>query len=189
MHLLRSAAITSLYGPEPCTGLHSELRAKAISQGVSEKYHILSCGAAASELLPALRETGSGVVDAYDVDTKNGVFDTILCVRVLCSVPEMERTVRELYGLLKPGGRMLITEHVVNDWRAAKGSVVARIAQGLYQLFGWSFLIGDCCLNRDTERALRGAAEGDGGWAVVDLERSFEWSPMPYLSGTLVKKS
>lgn len=189
MPLLRSPAITTIYGAEPCLGLHKELRAKAAAEGLADKYCILPCGASSSELIPALRACGTGVLDAYDRDSRDGVFDTILCVRVLCSVPEMERTVRELYALLKPGGRLLVTEHVVNPWRAAKGSFVARVVQGVYQLLGWSFFVGDCCLDRDTERALRGAADGDGGWESVELERSFWWSALPYISGTLVKKS
>ncbi|KAJ5573525.1 uncharacterized protein N7459_007952 [Penicillium hispanicum] len=189
MPLLRSHAIQAIYGPEPCRGLHATLHAAAAAAGLAAKYHVLPCGAAASELLPALRATGTAVVDAYTRDAAAGVFDTIICVRVLCSVPEMERTVRELYALLKPGGRMLVLEHVVNPWRTAKGSVVARAAQSVYQMAGWSFLVGDCCLTRDTETVLRAAADGDGGWASVELERWFEWSPMPHLSGVLVKKT
>lgn len=187
MPLLRSKSITALYGPEPCTGLHAELRSRAAGEGISEKYHILPCNVSADELLPALRATGTGVVDAYDADASAGVFDTILCVRVLCSVPEMDKTVKELYGLLRPGGRLLITEHVVNRPFTAKGSLIGRLVQGVYMFFGWRFLIGDCCLDRETEGALRGAA-GAEGWESVDLERSFEWSAMPYLSGVLTKK-
>lgn len=189
MPLLRSPAITTIYGAEPCRGLHKELRAKAVAEGLSEKYHILHCGAASSELLLALRESGTGVVDAFDADRRAGIFDTILCVRVLCSVPEMDRTVRELYTLLKPGGRLLVTEHVVNPWRSTKGSLLARIVQGVYRALGWSFFVGDCCLDRDTEGALRRAADEDGGWESVEIERSFGWSALPYISGTLVKKS
>lgn len=189
MPLLRSPSISTIYGPEPCTGLHEKLRAKAVAEGISSKYHILPCGAAASQLLPALRKSGTGVTEAYDSDSRNGIFDTIICVRVLCSVPEMEKTVNELYGMLKPGGKLLVTEHVVNPWRTAKGSVLARVVQSVYQLFGWSFFIGDCALDRDTEGALLRAARVDGGWEVVDLEKNFAWSVMPYISGTLVKKS
>lgn len=170
-------------------GLHQALRIRATANGLSEKYHVLPCGVASSVLLPALRGTGTGVTEAYDSDPGNGVFDTILCIRVLCSVPEMEKTVRELYGLLKPGGRMLVLEHVVNDWRTAKGSIFARFLQGLYQVIGWSYFIGDCALDRDTERVLRGVAEADGGWNVVELEKTAEWSTLPSLSGVLVKKS
>ncbi|KAJ5221981.1 S-adenosyl-L-methionine-dependent methyltransferase [Penicillium citrinum] len=188
MPLLRSPAIKAIYGPEPCQGLHEKLQAKVNSEGLSSKYHILPCGAASSELLPALRETGTGVVDQHDRDG-TGIFDTIICVRVLCSVPEMERTVEELYALLRPGGKLLITEHVVNPWRTAKGSLLGRLAQGIYQTFGWSFFVGDCALNRDIESALLRAAKKDGGWEVVDLEKNFTWSVMPYISGTLVKRS
>ncbi|KAF7713021.1 Uncharacterized protein PECH_003832 [Penicillium ucsense] len=188
MHLLRSPAITSIYGAEPCVGLHAELRAKAAAEGLEAKYHVLSCGAASSELLPALEATGTGIVDAHNRD-RSGVFDTILCVRVLCSVPQMERTTRELYALLKPGGRLLVTEHVVNPWRTVKGSFLARAAQAIYMMFGWRYFIGDCCMDRDTEGALRRAADQDGGWESVQLERSFGWSALPYISGVLVKKT
>ncbi|KAJ5775445.1 uncharacterized protein N7511_000456 [Penicillium nucicola] len=188
MPLLTSPHITSLYGAEPCAGLHKELQARAVAEGISDKYHILHCGAAAAELIPALKATGTGVVDGFEGDARAGVFDTILCVRVLCSVPNMERTIAELYGLLKPGGKLLVTEHVVNPWGRAKGSILARIAQAVYQFFGWSWFIGDCCMTRDVEGAVRGAADCDGGWEMVELERSFEWSAMPYISGTLVKK-
>jgi SAM-dependent methyltransferase len=188
MPLLTSPAITALYGAEPCKGLHPSIREKAVTENISSKYHIVPTGVAAAELIPALRATGTGVVDAYDSDARVGIFDTILCVRVLCSVPEMKRTVGELYGMLKPGGRLLVTEHVVNPWRRAKGSIVARVVQGIYQMLGWSWFTGDCCLDRDTEAVLRAAADVDGGWESVELERSFEWSAMPYISGVLVKK-
>lgn len=188
MPLLTSPAITALYGAEPCKSLHSAIREKALAENISPKYHIVPTGVAADELIPALRATGTGVVDAYDTDPRAGIFDTILCVRVLCSVPEMERTVGELYGMLRPGGRLLVTEHIVNPWRRAKGSIVGRVVQGIYQVLGWSWFLGDCCLDRDTEAVLRAAADADGGWEKVELERNFEWSAMPYLSGVLVKK-
>ncbi|KAJ5223461.1 hypothetical protein N7468_008003 [Penicillium chermesinum] len=189
MPLLKGSAITTIYGAEPCTGLHSELRRKAASEGLGSKYHVLPCGVAAEELLPALGTDSPSALAAYDVDPAAGVFDTILCVRVLCSVPAMEKTTRELYSLLKPGGRLLVVEHVVNPWRTAKGSFAARVAQAVYMFLGWRFYIGDCCLDRDTEGALRQAAAVDGGWESVELERHFEWSAMPYISGVLTKKS
>lgn len=185
MPLLRSPAIKEIYGAEPCHGLHAELRARAQAEGLGEKYHVVPSSVVAAELVPALRKEGL----APALSSAEGVFDTIICVRVLCSVPDMRRTIGELYGLLKPGGKLLVTEHVVNPWRSPKGSVVARLFQTAYRFLGWSWCLGDCCLNRDTETALRAAAERDGGWAAVDLDRSFGWSPLPYISGVLVKKS
>jgi SAM-dependent methyltransferase len=188
MPLLRSPAIKAIYGAEPCLGLHKAIQNKALAEGLSSKYHLLPCSVASSELLPALEAAGTGVADAHKANG-TGIFDAIICVRVLCSVPQLERTTRELYALLKPGGRVLVMEHVVNPWRTAKGSIAARIAQGVYQAFGWSYFIGDCCLDRDVEGALRGAADEDGGWESVQIDRSFEWSVMPHISGVLVKKS
>jgi SAM-dependent methyltransferase len=180
---LRAPAIKAIYGAEPCRGLHAELRARAEEEGLGQKYHILPCGAAAGELVPELQR--EGLLPAGDGDVEQvlasagGVFDTIVCVRVLCSVPELERTARELYSLLRPGGKLLVVEHVVNPWRTAKGSIVARAMQAVYGFFGWSWFIGNCCLDRNT----------DGGWDLVELERWFGRSPIPYISGVLVKKS
>ncbi|RLL93738.1 hypothetical protein CFD26_100038, partial [Aspergillus turcosus] len=122
---LRAHAIKAIYGAEPCRGLHAELRARAEEEGLGGKYHILPCGAAAGELVPELQREGLLPAISGDVEqvlaSAGGVFDTIVCVRVLCSVPEMERTAGELYALLRPGGKLLVVEHVVNPWRTAKG--------------------------------------------------------------------
>ncbi|OQE14929.1 hypothetical protein PENSTE_c031G02937 [Penicillium steckii] len=174
---LTQPAIIAIYWAEPCRALHSALRQKAVSQGISDRYHILPSGIAVTDLLPALKATKTGVMDKYERDPSQGIFDTIIC-----------RSIQDLYDLLKPGGRLLVTEHVVNPWRSAKGSVIGRLAQAVYQILGWSWFMGDCRLDRNTERALQIAAEKDGGWEVFDLETSFEQSPLPYISGTLVKK-
>lgn len=117
-----------------------------------------------------------------------GVFDTIICVRVLCSVPNPEKVVGDLYSLLKPGGKLLVTEHVVNLWTTAKGSLIARFAQSFYEFLGWRWVMGSCRLTQDTESILRSVADRDGGWETVELDRWFGKTVLPYLSGYLVKK-
>lgn len=186
MPFLRSPAIRAIYGAEPCVGLHAQLRRRVLAAGLEGKYHIVPSGAEKEALLPALDKLG--VTAASE-----GIFDTIICVRVLCSVPDPARTIADLYSLLRPGGQMLIVEHVVNQWRPwkrrTKGSLLARLMQALYTALGWSFFMGDCHLDRDTTGYLIQAAEKDGGWASVDLEHRWEWSAMPYVSGVLVKKT
>lgn len=172
-----------MYGAEPCAPLHADLSAKIASCGLSSKYRILSCGAEPHSLIPALQKAGFSAAEM-----QAGVFDTVCCVRVLCSVPNARQTIRGLYDLLKPGGRLLVCEHVVNPWTSAKGSVVARLSQAVYTVLGWSFFMGDCHMNRDTEATLMEVGEQDGGWASVELEKSFGWGPLPYVSGTLVKR-
>ncbi|PYH40329.1 class I SAM-dependent methyltransferase [Aspergillus saccharolyticus JOP 1030-1] len=178
---LRSPAITALYGVEPCHPLHDALRARATAEGVGEKYTVLGCSVAPAQLLPALEQAGLSTAG-------DGVFDTILCVRVLCSVPDLEGTVQGLYRLLKPGGRVIVVEHVVSAWSRGKGSLVARVMQGVYEMLGWRWFVGDCCLTRDTEKVLRMAAREDGGWERVELERYFADGVLPYVAGVLVKK-
>jgi len=89
--------ITKIYGVEPNAGLHAELRANAERAGLGEIYEVIGCGA---------EELGSkgGV--------KPGSVDTIVTVQCLCSIPGPERVIRDLYPLLKPGGKWLVYEHV-----------------------------------------------------------------------------
>ncbi|OAX80915.1 hypothetical protein ACJ72_04744, partial [Emergomyces africanus] len=208
--LFTNPNLIRMYGAEPCQGLHKDLLAKIEACGLSDKYQILPCSAERKVLYPALGregllaetdaevvrgEVGAGLVQG------GGIFDTIVCVRVLCSVPDQRATVRGLYDLLKPGGKLVVCEHVRNGWsvcgggggggeRRKRGSFVARFVQVLYTLMGWEFFMGDCHLNRDTERVLREVAEeaGHGGWEKVDVQRWFEWSVLPYVAGTLVKR-
>lgn len=203
MPLLKSPAIKAIYGAEPCKGLHAELRRRAAQEGLAGMYTVLPCGVEGSaggggvalrrelERVGLLSSTGTGTRTGTETASvgRKGVFDTIITVRVLCSVPEIERSVAELYTLLKPGGRMLVVEHVVNPWRTAKGSLAARVMQGVYHFLGWRWVMGDCCLNRDTEGVLRGVAGEDGGWESVDVERWFERTCMVYIAGTFVKRS
>jgi hypothetical protein len=119
----------ALYGVEPCVELHPGLQIAADKAGLGQKLHILNCGAQRETLVPKLQEVG-----LLGKGRLEGVFDTILCSKVLCSVPNQKDAVAGSYALLKPGGRMIICEHVRNPWRTPKGSMVARAIQELFML-------------------------------------------------------
>ncbi|KAI7969482.1 hypothetical protein EIK77_005112 [Talaromyces pinophilus] len=177
--------VSAIYGPEPCVGLHGELRKRIIAHGLESKYHILSTGAEKQQLVDALQREG------VQVNDEEGVFDTIVCIRVLCSVPDPEQTIAGLYSLLRPGGQMLIVEHVANPYSLfgrKGGDFFSKVMQTVYMALGWRYYVGDCHLNRDTETYLRKAAEKDGGWKSFELERRFAKSTLPYISGVLTKK-
>lgn len=89
--------ITKIYGVEPNKGLHAELRANAVKAGLGDVYEIIGCGA---------EELGSkgGI--------QNETIDTIVTVQCLCSIPGPQRVIRDLYPLLKPGGKWIVYEHV-----------------------------------------------------------------------------
>lgn len=89
--------ITKIYGVEPNAGLHAELRANAAAAGLDDVYEVIGCGA------EELRRRG-GIQPAS--------IDTIITVQCLCSIPNPEPIIGELFPLLKPGGKWLVFEHV-----------------------------------------------------------------------------
>jgi SAM-dependent methyltransferase len=174
LHRYSAAKVDAIYGAEPASKLHAQLLTKSNAAGFGGKYHILSCGAEPDALVPVLSKEG------LFAEGSEGVFDDIVSIRVLCGVPDLKETVGGIYRLLKPGGRLIVMEHVV-----AQKSVIARFLQGFYMLVGrWKFWMGGCCLNRDTERALRAAGE----WREVDLKLTNSWSTIPQIVGCLIKK-
>ncbi len=173
-----------IYGAEPCLPLHPRLIASARDAGLEGKYEVINAGAEKETLIPGLAKAGLLQPGAADA----GVFDTIVCVRVLCSVTDLVETGETLYKLLKPGGRLLICEHEVNQWQTPQGSYVARLGQTFYSLLGWSFFVGNCHLARDIEGAMIRAAEPFGGWEDMQLTHSFNHAVLPYVSGALVKR-
>lgn len=131
-----------IYGAEPCLPLHDDLRANATRYGLGDKYHIVTAGAEKETLVPGLAKAGLLTNRSAD----DGVFDTIVCVRVLCSVKDLHETTEAMFTLLKPGGRLIICEHMVNPgFRGdGRGSYLARLLQSVYQLLGWTFFVGNC---------------------------------------------
>ena len=168
--------ISDVYGAEPATGLHTPLKLRVNEAKLANKYHILSCTAERTELLAALAKEGVK-------PNPKGIFDTIVCVRVLCSVPNLEETVREFHSLLRPGGELMVVEHIKNPWWK-NGSLLGRLMQIVYHILGWKFFLAGCEMNRDTPAILRRAAP----WEAVDLKTHFEWTALPYVAGTLTKK-
>lgn len=139
-------------------------------------------------MIPALAREGL-LGDRGEKGTRigGGVFDEIVCIRVLCGVPRPKETIAGLYRVLKPGGRFVLLEHVVND--AGQGNGLGWVLQWLYSALGWSFLMGNCDLRRDTTALLMDAAKADGGWAKVQLETVDDWSSLPHIFGSCIKKA
>jgi len=178
--------ITAIYGAEPGVEMHDALRGNAEKAGLGGKYRILSCGAQPESLIPALAK--EGLLGNADKGLDVGAFDEVVCIRVLCGVPKLNETVEGLYRCLKPGGRFVVYEHVIND-DSKPGGWVGRLLQHLYMALGWSFFGGGCELLRDTDAVLMQAAEADGGWAEVKLKKLDEWSVAPHVIGYFVKRS
>jgi ubiquinone/menaquinone biosynthesis C-methylase UbiE len=88
---------------------------------------------------------------AEDLPFPEASFDTVVATLVLCSVADPSRALAEIRRVLASDGRLLFLEHV----RSADRKLAARQDRwhGLWLLFG-----AGCHCNRDTERAIKGAA-------------------------------
>ena len=85
---------------------------------------------------------------AAAVDLPDNSLDTVVSTLVLCSVADLQRSLAELYRVLRPGGALLFLEHVV----AHKPSTI-RWQQRVEPI--WSCCCGNCSLTRDTGRAIK----------------------------------
>lgn len=185
----KAPQITTIYGAEPVRAFHPALEESAAAAGLGGgKYRPLVCGGEKASLLPGLADAGVLSRSGSEVVVK-GVFDAIVCVRVLCSVADPAAAVDNLYELLKPGGKIVFCEHVVNPWRTAKGSVLGRAFQVLWMALGWHFFFGNCRLDQDTVELLKMAGDKKGGWESVEMEKSLQWAAIPFVTGVLAKKA
>ncbi len=74
-------------------------------------------------------------------------FDSAVATLVFCSVTDPVRGLSEIRRVLKPGGTLLLVEHV-----RAKGAIAARLQDIVTPMT--RLLAGNCHWNRDTERSV-----------------------------------
>jgi len=88
-------------------------------------------------------------------------FDTVVATLVLCTVGDPHASLREVRRVLKPGGLLLVFEHV-----RLENPLLAGLQAALTP--AWKHLAGGCHLDRDTLRLVREA----GFVAVQELPES-----------------
>jgi AhpD family alkylhydroperoxidase len=96
------------------------------------------------------------VGDAADLPFVDSSFDTVVATFVLCSVGDVEASLREARRVLRPGGTIRLLEHARSSHRAI-GAIQERSAPA------WARVSGGCRLDHDVRRAVR-----DAGLAVVE---------------------
>jgi len=53
--------------------------------------------------------------DAQALDLPDAAFDTVLCTLSLCAIPDEQRAVVEMKRVLRPGGRLMLVDHVAGS--------------------------------------------------------------------------
>lgn len=59
--------------------------------------------------------------DAQQLDFPDATFDTVVCTFSLCAIPDERKAVAEMRRVLKPGGLLLLADHVRSASRLARG--------------------------------------------------------------------
>jgi SAM-dependent methyltransferase len=55
--------------------------------------------------------------DAQALDLPDASFDTVVCTLSLCAIPDDRQAVAEMWRVLRPGGRLLLLDHVAGASR------------------------------------------------------------------------
>jgi ubiquinone/menaquinone biosynthesis C-methylase UbiE len=147
-------AAAEIHGIEPASALLDEAIANAAAQADPQRFHLLKAGA---ESLP------------YPDDH----FDTVVACLVFCTIPDAAGAAREVLRTLKPGGHLLVLEHIAHQqplWRRGQ-----KIIEPV-----WTPMACGCHLSRDTHQLFEQA-----GFDVSQL-RQWQHPKIPKLAGFML---
>jgi ubiquinone/menaquinone biosynthesis C-methylase UbiE len=109
-----------------------------------------------------------------DLPFDDGAFDCVVSTWTLCSIPDVERALGEVYRVLRPGGRFVFLEHGLSD--DAKVQTWQRRLNPIQRVLG-----DGCRLDLDVEAVVRSRPYRD-----VAVER-FVTERVPRTHGTMYR--
>ncbi|KAF3025509.1 hypothetical protein E8E14_008059 [Neopestalotiopsis sp. 37M] len=150
--------------PNPC--YEDEINAKLDKHSIRDKYKLVAAGIEESD---KLRREG----------ISEGSLDSILSIQVLCAVQDPKIVMKEVWKLLKPGGKFIFWEH---GWSKSRLTMAEQVILNP----GWSTFCG-CHLNRDVLADILNAGEWENPDEIEAPEDLV--SCLPRIQGVLVKKA
>ena len=134
--------VDELFALEPAPGMVSRARKTAAKLGMEQNISFLETGA-----------------EAIGLDDKS--VDTAVLTFVLCTIPDWQASLAEIRRVLKPGGRILFSEHGL-----APDAKVAKWQKRVEPV--WKPLAGGCHLTRNIPELLE-----QGGFAIDRVETMY----------------
>lgn len=109
------------------------------------------------------------------MDFADNSFDTAIACLVFCTIPDAAGAAKEVFRVLKPGGKLLFFEHV----RFPEGRMqrVQEFVNPAWKVFGCG-----CHLNRDTESVF-----SDAGFEFANIERYRNPKMSPPFAAYMIK--
>ncbi len=115
---------------------------------------------------------------AASLDVPDASFDTVVSTLVLCTVPDVAATLREILRVLRPGGRFVFIEHVA----APPGTFTHRVQRFVKPV--WRYFGDGCQPDRETWKSIQSA-----GFSSLHLDHFRVPSPIvgPHIRGSAIK--
>ncbi|QKG20764.1 class I SAM-dependent methyltransferase [Actinomadura verrucosospora] len=136
---------------------------------VEPESHLRHVAASAAKQAPVPVEVVDGVAGRLPADDRS--CDAAVACLVLCTVPDPDAALAELFRVIRPGGQLRFFEHVRADTPARRR--VQRVADATL----WPLVSGGCRTGRDTAGAIERAG------FVIDridrLDRTDTGMPLP----------
>ncbi|CDM26537.1 unnamed protein product [Penicillium roqueforti FM164] len=166
IHRYDTALVKHVHGIEPNPHFKDAIDAKLDKYNLRDRYKVIVCGIEDSDVL---REEG----------ITEGSLDAVLCIQVLCAVKDPKNVMKEVWKLLKPGGKFIFWEH---GWSRNRLTTVAQACWNP----AWSIFVG-CDLTRNVLADILNSGEWENPREVQEPEEPF--SLLPRIQGVLVKKA
>ncbi len=104
-------------------------------------------------------------ISSEEIPTSDAKFDSIVCTWTLCSIPNVYSALREIYRVIKPGGRFVFIEHGL-----APDLAIQRWQRRIEPF--WKMVGGGCHLTREADILIQNA-----GFSISRLDCAYEPGP------------